>query len=191
MTHLFVSHLDPCVMGPHQLICSALSIDRLHLSRSAAILSHSRLFTSVLSRSSITLSFQLYFGTPLLLLPLYYLYEPCLQLPTTFVLACFLLLTSSLNSTPSSFIPSPFIYIFSETSSSTQPVPSPLYLCQSKCFEIISWVFNFPSHLILSALLPDVSHAYNITYASLLLPPSSHTVPHKYTKLSTCFALCT
>ena len=60
---------SPPGMGPHHFVCSVLSASRLHPSRSPAILSHSWLFTSDLSRFLLTLSLHLNVGLLLLLLP--------------------------------------------------------------------------------------------------------------------------
>ena len=61
--------------GARHLVCSALSMSRLHPSQSSAILSHSGLFISALSRYLLKLSLHLNFGLPLLLPLLFSLFS--------------------------------------------------------------------------------------------------------------------
>ena len=75
-----------------------------------------------------------------------------------------------------------------------------LSLCQCQCSQHVyagwyqavfqhfsfSCFFSFLSHIMASTLLHAAAPASTLLCLSLLLPPSSHTVPPKYTKLFTC-----
>ena len=171
------------------------------------------LFTSACSRHLLIWSPHLNVGLSLHLLPPYSVFHAlfvnlsslilCMYpayrslLPASFIIGCFFILISSRNapffllssrctlhilltqlfSAPCSFS------CLSVRASVTNPYTQASTTQASNTFPF-SCFFNFQSHIIPSTLLPAAT-ACNLFCTSLLLPPSSHIVPHRYTHLST------
>ena len=104
LTLTLSSPLVPCGVGPHHFICSTLSTSHLHPSRPSDILSHSRLFTSDLSRSLATLSFYLNFSLPLLLLPPSSVFHALFVNLSSLILCLFSVSPAHLSPLPATFI---------------------------------------------------------------------------------------
>ena len=178
---------------------------------------HSWLFIPALSRSRLTQSFHHIFGLPLLLPPssaFHALFDSLsslilctcpahlILLPATFIFRCFFMPISSLNSfifLLSSWVTLHIlqtqlfsaICIFSCLSVSAN-VPNPYTQAgttQASNTFPFSCFFSFQSHIMPSTRLHAAAPACTLLCISLLLPPSSHTVPSMYTKLFTCLMI--